>query len=402
MSHADFVAHYDPPLVDRDEPRPALRHSARGAGRARSLVGRVRRLRGPRLAYLDSHFPWRRSGFRYADAAALLELRPDTVFFSLYRLRDPFPAPVLPLADFPRLAPMLGITDAYATFLNFSGGLAGLWRERAGAPGPIDGPDLSGCLRRERIRLHAALYPGGGFTLTEAGLADAARLVAATDQVLTWIPEVLAQVEGVTEIRPALIDTRFYEQRPHDFAQRPLRLLFAADARPRKGLDVALAATELLRADGADVRLDVVGPHDPAAHGGARPHVAFHGWLEPRRLRELHRDCHVFLSPVRAETAADHDGGVTDGFPTAAAVEAMSSGCVLLTANPLGDRRALRAGIDHLERPATAEAFADGVRELLEAPERAAALAASGAARVRERFDVLEGARERLALMGFD
>ncbi len=61
--------------------------------------------RGRRLAYVDSHFPWERSGFRYADALALHEARPDTLFFSMYEMRDPFPAPVLPLAEFPRLAP---------------------------------------------------------------------------------------------------------------------------------------------------------------------------------------------------------------------------------------------------------------------------------------------------------
>lgn len=402
MSHEHFVAHYDPPLADPRQARPELRWSRRGEGRLRSLAGRARRrLRGQRLAYLDSHFPWRRSGFRYADAGALLELRPDTVFFSLYEMRDPFPVPVLPLADFPRLAPSLGVTDAYAAFLSFGGGLAGMWRDRPGPPGATDGPDLSAVLRRERIRLHAALYPGGGFTMTEEGFADATRLVAAADQVLTWIPEVLARVPGVTEIDPAVIDTRFYAYAARDFAERPLRLLFAADARPRKGLDVALATTARLLDDGADVRLDVVGPHDAAALGGDTDRIAFHGWLEPERLRELHGRSHVFLSPVRAERATDADGGVTDGFPTAAAIEAMSSGCLLVTANPRDERRALRAGVDHLERPATPDAFAAAVLEVLADPAMAGTIARSGAERVRERFDVRAGARERLALMGF-
>jgi hypothetical protein len=72
MSHADFIAHYGVPVVVPDARRPALEWSRQGEGRARSLAGQVRRkIRGRRLAYIDSHFPWQRSGFRYADALAL-------------------------------------------------------------------------------------------------------------------------------------------------------------------------------------------------------------------------------------------------------------------------------------------------------------------------------------------
>jgi hypothetical protein len=127
MSHADFIAHYRVPVAVTDAPRPTLEWSRRGEGRARSLAGQARRkIRGRRLAYIDSHFPWQRSGFRYADALALHEARPDTVFFSMYELRDPFPAPVLALAQFPRLAPSLGITDVYGVFLGFMAGALGL------------------------------------------------------------------------------------------------------------------------------------------------------------------------------------------------------------------------------------------------------------------------------------
>lgn len=109
MNHADFVAQYDVPVADPSAPRPTLQWSHCGEGRLRSIVGDLRaRVRGPRLAYVDSHFPWQRSGFRYADALALHQIRPDTVLFSMYEMRGPFPAPVLPLAQFPRLAASLG------------------------------------------------------------------------------------------------------------------------------------------------------------------------------------------------------------------------------------------------------------------------------------------------------
>jgi glycosyltransferase involved in cell wall biosynthesis len=401
MSHADFVARYSVPVVDANAPRPVLQWSRRGEGRARSIVGDLRvRLRGRRLAYIDSHFPWQRSGFRYADELALHEARPDTVFFSMYETRDPFPAPVLPLAQFPRLAASLGVTDVYGVFLNFMAGILGLGRGEAAEPGPTEGLDLSRVLRSQGIRVHAGLFPGGGFVPTDAGFAAARQLVQAADTVVSWVPTVLEHVPGVAAIAPAMIDTAYYAAVPHDFQARPLQLLFAADAKPRKGLAVALGAVAQLA--GEPVHLHVVGPHDPSSWDGPPGLVTFHGWLDRGQLRDLHRRCHVFLSPVRTEQPGEPggDGGVTDGFPTAGAGEAASSGCLLVTANPEADRRALRPGIDHIEPAATAAAFAEAVRWALAEPGHAAAIAQSGSRRVRERLDVRVGAAERIRVMG--
>ena len=366
MHPGDSISRYRLP----DAPRPALAFSRRGEGRARSLAGQLRRrVRGRRLAYVDSHFPWQRSGFRYADALALHEARPDTVFFSLYETRDPFPAPVLPLAQFPRLAPSLGITDLYGVSPGFM----------AGALGLRDGVDLSGVLRREGIRTHVGLFPGDGFVATEAR-----RLVEAADQAFSWMPAALERLSGVTPIDPGVIDTAFYARTEHDFTARPLELMLVADAEPPTGLDEALAAMAELA--GEPVHLHVVGPYEAAPSD----RMSFHGWLDREGLRELHRRCHVFLSPA-----------VADGFPTAPAAEAVASGLLLLASNPESDHRHLRAGIDHIELPATAGAYADAVRAVLADPGAAAAVAESGAQRVRERFDARAGVAARLALMGF-
>ena len=400
--HENFVAHYDVPIADPAAARPVLEWSRRGEGRLRSTVGIVRRrVRGRRLAYIDSHFPWRRSGFRYADALALHEALPDTVFFSMYEMRDPFPARVLPLAQFPRLGPSLGVTDVYGVFLEFMSGILGLTHDRGGEPLAIEGLDISRVLSRDRVRVHAGLYPGGGFTITEKGLAEAGRLLGAADQVFSWVPDVIEHLPGVTPIDPAIIDTTFYTLRSHDFATRPLELLFAADARPRKGLDVAIAALREL--GDAPVHLHVVGPHGGAQGAASTELVTFHGWLEPEALRDLHSRCHVFVSPVTKERTDDPggDGGVTDGFPTAAASEAVSSGCLLVTANPDGDHRTMRPGTDHIEVAASPEAVAEAIRVVLADPSAAAEIAASGARRVRERLDVRLGVATRLRHMGF-
>ncbi len=396
-SHAAYIAQYDVPVIDPSVERPTL--NWRRCGLKRDL-SEPQRAQDPRLAYIDSHFPWQRSGFRYADALALLEAKPDTVFFSMYEMRDPFPAPVMPLAEFPEFALSLGITDIYGVFLGFMAGVLGLRDDSKGEPGPIEGIDLSEVLRYAGIRAHVGLYPGGGFVASEAGFAAARRLVAAADTVFTWSPSVLENVKGVTAIDPAIIDTTFYPAIPRQWTERPLQLLFVADASPRKGVSVALAALHVLADE--PVHLHLVGPHDPRSWTGSTSRVTFHGWLQREELRELHRRCHVFVSPVGRDsiTGPSGDGVVTDGFPTAAAGEAVSSGCLLVSANPDADHRSLRPSVDYIEVPATSTAFADAVRSVLADPATAAAVAASGATRIRERLDVRVGAVTRLELMG--
>jgi hypothetical protein len=345
--------------------RPELEWSRRGEGQAQALRGALRRrTKGRRLAYVDSHLPWNRG-----DALAVHELRPDTVFFSLYPAATAFPAEVLPLASFPRVAPGLGITDVHGAGLDFLAGIAGL-RRGAAPSSPDQGLDLSPVLRDHGIRLHAGLYPDAGAT----DLDEARRLAAAATTTLTWIPDLIAHVEGVTPIAPAVIDTGFFAATERDFTDRPLQLLFRADDdRPDTGLDAVLAAFAPLT--GEPLHLHVAGPHDPqraAAHGLGPDRVTFHGPLDREPLRDLHRRCHVVLAPARAADPGD--------FPGVPAAEAMSSGLLLLT-DP--------------------DALADALRGVLAEPAGAARDAAAGAVRVRERYDVRRGAADRLALMGF-
>jgi glycosyltransferase involved in cell wall biosynthesis len=399
QTQADFAEEYGVPMADPQAPTPALRYARRGEGRLLSAAGAVRRrVSGRRLAYVDSHFPWQQSGFRYGDALALHELHPSTVFFSMYETTDAFPAPVLPLADFPRLAPRLGVTDVYGVFLDFALGLLGVPRPEGQVASPIEGLDISSVLARERIRLHASLPPGGGLLHTEASMARVGQLVDRADQVLSWVPSAIARDPRIVPIDPAVIDTSFYPATAHDFGARPVHLLFVADAKARKGLDVAVAALKLLEAD-TDVHLHIVGPNE-AWRDRAGPNATFYGWRGREALRELHARCPIFLSPVRAEDPGEDDGGIIDGFPTGAAAEAMSSGCLLITGNPEGDHRILTPDRDLLERPPSGEAFAGAVRSALADPARAAAIAASGAARVRERLDARHGVRQRVGLMG--
>jgi len=398
--YRQFVRDYDLPVPNPPQAWPESVCLGPVAKRVERLRGRRRRRGGRRLAYLDSTFPWQRSGFRYHEALALHELRPETMFFSKWELLDPFPVPVHPLADFPRLALREGITDAYAVFSLFLEGLCGL-RADAEQPHPMEGLDISAVRREEGIRLHGTIFPGGGFTATPHGLEQARALAACLDTTFSYVPEALENLPDVVYVPQALTETRFYPQTSERWERpRPLTCLFAADPTPRKGLEVALAAFAEL--DPAEFHLHLVGPHQQRRDEFPAESMTFHGWLSPAELRDLHREAHVFLSPVSAEPPGPPGSyqGVTDGFPTQAAADAMCGGVLLLSANPAGDHRILAPGEHYLELPATPEAFRGALRELAADPRRARRIAEAGSEQVRGQMDVRRGIALKLEAMG--
>jgi glycosyltransferase involved in cell wall biosynthesis len=398
----DFVDVYRLPARDPMQPWPqleALGPLSKGLDRARGSLRRRRH--GRRLAYLDSTFPWERSGFRYHEALALHALRPDTLFFSMWELTDPFPAPVHPLSSFPRLALREGITDVYAVFSLFLESLVGMRSELDEPPHPMEGLDISGLAAAAGIRIHGTIFPGGGFTATPHGLEQARELAARLDTTISYVPEVLENVPGVTYVPQALTEPRFYEQTQERW-QRPDRLvcLFAADPSKRKGLDVALEAFAGLDPD--RFHLHLVGPHEDRREEFPAELMTFHGWLLPAQLRDLHRRVHVFLSPVSAEAPGPPGSyqGVTDGFPTQAAADAMSSGALLASANPAQDHRVLTPGEHYLELAPDPAAFRTALLELAGDLERTRRIAQAGSERVREQMDVRKGIATKLQVMG--
>lgn len=397
---AEFAEAYRLPARDPRQPRPVLSEPGPLASRLDLWRGRLAR-HGRRLAYLDSTFPWERSGFRYHEALAMKALRPDTLFFSTWEMTDPFPAPVLPLAEFPRLAARAGITDTYGVFSLFLESITGMRRGTVGEPHPMEGLDISEFAAKIGIRMHGTLFPGGGFTPTPDGYERARELVSRLDTTFSYVPEVLENVPGVTYVPQALTEIRFYRQTDERWRRpRPLVCLFAADAVPRKGLDVALEAFGGLDPD--EFHLHVVGPHEHRRIDFPPELMTFHGWLAPERLRDLHREVHVFLSPVSAEPPGPPGSyqGVTDGFPTQAASDAMSGGVLLLSANPADDHRALMRNLHYVERPAEAGSFRMALLELAADPERARRIAIAGSDQVRMQMDVRKGVADKLAAIG--
>lgn len=397
----EMALHYRMPLRDPSQARPQLRRPPR----SNVFVAKTRRMiargRARRLAVLDSTFPWRMSGFRYHEAAAILAARPDTLFFSTYEMTDPFAVPVYALADFPEIALREGITDAYGVFLWFLAGLVGLGPSSSGgAPHPMEGLDISDTLLSQDIRLHGSLLPGGGFLDTEDSYRWAAEVIERLDTSFSFTEEVLSRFPSVLRVPAAYTDTHLYARSSERWrAPEPIVCLFAADAPPRKGLGAALAAFSGLE---SGFHLHVVGPHQH--HRAALPpqRATFHGWLEPGQLSELHRQVHVFLSPVSVESPgpAGSGQGMTDGFPTQAGVDAMSSGCLLISSNPLGDHRVFEPGIHYVECDPDPESLRESLLALAGSPETMRRIADSGSQRVRERMDARFGVEAKLEQIG--
>jgi glycosyltransferase involved in cell wall biosynthesis len=352
-----------------------------------------------RLAVVDTHLPWQLSGFRYHEFSEMARQRPDTVFFSLFGMAEEFPSTVYKLADFPRLAPRLGVTDVYFVFLNFALGLLGMTR----APGAetVTGlrHDLSvdPTFRAHDMRLHATLYPGGG--LLPDTPPDLLR--ALSDRLAT----VFTNVDEVRDVLPqAHFGARIVATRLYSPVNRPerdeLRLVFAADDRPRKGLATLIEAFNSL---GEGFHLDLVGPHRRHLDSFTNPRFTAHGWASPQELREIYQGADAFVSPVTRDTFGGEgsEPGTVDGFPTSTAIDAMSTGALLVSSNPRGDRTVVLPGEHYVEIPERdPNALAETLRTLRADPEWRRRVADAGMRRIHEEMSVERGVAEKLAAMG--
>ncbi len=257
-------------------------------------------------------------------------------------------------------------------------------------------------LRRYGIRVHATLHPGGG--LLPDTPVDLLRAVQArTATIFSHQQRLLDVLPGAVSC-PVPVDVDLFAP-----AERPrrdgLRLVFAGDDRPRKGLRTLLDAYERIgRGPHADrFHLDVAGPSERHVQGLANDRLTCHGWLQPDALADLFRRSDVIVAPASADRPEDGEGdtGMVDGFPSTSVRSAMATGCLLVGSNPDGDARLVTAGRDYVSVPERdAEALEAALVDLLD--ERAGwdAIAGRGAERVRARCDVRAVVDHKLRAMG--
>ena len=109
------------------------------------------------------------------------------------------------------------------------------------------------------------------------------------------------------------------------------------------------------------------------------------------------------MSPVTTDVpgAADSEPGMVDGFPTSTAIDAVATGCALISSNPRGEDRVFRAGIEYLRVPEDdPAALVDALVQLRDDPGLRAALARKGRDRIEGLMPVVDGVAQKLAVMG--
>jgi len=161
---------------------------------------------------------------------------------------------------------------------------------------------------------------------------------------------------------PNGVPTRIFrppeQDAPASSSARALRLLFVGHWRdPRKGLPHLLQAHRMLRAEGLDVHLDVVGAGRPDA--GEHPDVTFHGpETSEAALAGRYQSCDVFVAP---STGQESFGIVL--------LEAMACARPLVCSDIPGYREVADPAGARFVAPGNAEGLARAIAGLARDPE---------------------------------
>jgi glycosyltransferase involved in cell wall biosynthesis len=216
--------------------------------------------------------------------------------------------------------------------------------------------------------------------------------------------EVMHPAIDIAEFDPARIDRADARAKLGVAGTRRVLLGVVAQLSPWKGQDTAIEALRLLRAQEVDAHLLLIGSakfvanatrfdneqyvaglHRLIAEAGLGDRVSFLG--ERDDVPQLVRALDVLLLPSHEEPFGR------------ALLEAMALEVPVLATNVGGPAELVREGRDgYLLPPREPEAWADGVRRIVEGPEQGHALGAAGRERVAEAFSAEDHAAAMLAV----
>ncbi|WP_083485001.1 glycosyltransferase [Paenibacillus ihumii] len=343
----------------------------------------------PRLAVIDTKFPWKLSGFRYWENVQMHVQRPDTLFFATEPYSDDFPAVVHPFSRFKELAVSEKITDVYCVFLNLVLSLLGACTLPDGTHMPGSNPylDIRSFLNERQIRLHTTLYPGGG--LIHETRQEFLDIVAGQcSTIFTNFEDVLLKIK-TSIYQPVVINTELYNYAARSW-EGPIHLVFSAFNFPRKGFPLLVQAYNRLHSD--DFHLHIVGDWEDQLALLTNKRFTFHGVMAPEQLKLMYQGCHVFINC----SITDHMA--LDGFPTTAAVDAMATGCLLVTTNPRNDQLILKEGIDYIGIT-DESSLLRALHWIRDHSHTAQTIAAHGAHTIRTHFQMEKVVQTKLAHM---
>jgi glycosyltransferase involved in cell wall biosynthesis len=340
-----------------------------------------------RLAVIDTRFPWKLSGFRYWENRQIYWQRPDTLFFATEPYPDPFPAVVYPFSQFKEIAASERVTDLYCVFLNLTLSLIGSCYLPDGSfmPGSNPGYNIKQFVEERNIKLHSTLYPGGGLDpmTKEEFIRTAARhcttVFTNIEEVMLIIPEAL--------YHPVVTNCELYPYMPKKQTV-PLHVTFCAYNFARKGFPLLVEAFNRLT---DEFHLHIVGDWQNSLHLLTNKNYTFYGVISPEELTSVYERTHIFVNLAASDQYA------LDGFPTTAAVDAMSTGCVLVSTNPRNDRLALESGVDYIEVHATPSSVVDALIWIKDNYGQAMQIGINGAKKINDRFDCKKVVKSKLS-----
>jgi glycosyltransferase involved in cell wall biosynthesis len=358
------------------------------------------------LLVLDQAFPSPLSAYRYAEFKHYLTQLPDSVVLStlpgfaqhhvLFAAHHPELAPrVRPFApDVPLPASKL----AYCVFLNSA--IAFL-------------PYIA----RQGLPLALTLYPGGDFGIDDAASdARLAQLFAYPNLRKVIVTQVATleylkakghyDAERVELIYGAVIPGEYFGATPkrqrYGVDKPTLDLCFVAykymPLGRDKGYDSFIAAAHLLAQEIPEARLHVVGNYGPedidvSAIAGS---IRFHGIKQTPAFPAFYAGMDLVISPNIAHLLG---GGKTDGFPTAACMEASLSGVGLICSDTMRQNIYYADGSEICIVAPDADAIVERVLRYRADPQALARLGEQGRARSLALFAPAVQLGARLAVL---
>lgn len=218
------------------------------------------------------------------------------------------------------------------------------------------------------------------FAYVRSTIARADRLIAVSEACVTALRPYFEQD---FQIIPNGVDTDLYHPLPAGASRPPgpPRILFVGRFDPRNGLGTLLEAARILKDEGRDFVVQVVGdgPMRPLYHRRARSlgvldRVEWLGLLNEERPR-LYREATVFAAPC-----------VLASFGVVL-IEAMASGTPIVCADNVGFRQVIRDGAPgRFVAPGDAAELAAGIGELLDDRALREEWGARGRRIARERY----------------
>lgn len=207
-----------------------------------------------------------------------------------------------------------------------------------------------------RLELLLAMPNGGEWFSYVMDTAECVMALSVAARDLLYEAGVRREIDVV----PNMIDTDFFSPGATP-ARQPLRLIVVGNIVPRKGIHhLVEAVAELIKVDGLDLQLDVVGKGEcredlerQAVSLGIARQVRFHGEKSPQEIRDMLRQSHIYVSSSLIESF-----GV-------AVIEALSVGLPVVVTRSGGPESFVTPVHGVVVEPGSSKELVRGIRDIV-------------------------------------